>query len=272
MWRTEGGGAGSYNNSINKTEILPLDSNEFYSNSNGSANHTSYNIGAAVNSYDEKQKGEFLIMTHKGEEEVGFKNNRSFPHWNDLYTNEASVGSLPWYNKDLDNDLKEYLRTMNITKGRLLDLGTGPATQAIELSNLGFQVAATDISENAITRAKRMSKGIEFIVDDILESKLKDDSFDYILDRGCFHVLEPSSRQRYVNQVSRLLGDEGLLFLKTFSAKEPSKGGGPYRFSIDEIDSVFSDRFVRESFKETVYQGTLDILPKALFVVLRKKP
>ena len=85
-------------------------------------------------------------------------------------------------------------------------------------------------------------------------------------------MLEPSSRQRYVNQVSRLLGDEGLLFLKTFSAKEPSKGGGPYRFSIDEIDSVFSDRFVRESFKETVYQGTLDILPKALFVVLRKKP
>ena len=117
-----------------------------------------------------------------------------------------------------------------------------------------------------------MSKGIEFIVDDILESKLKEDSFDYIFDRGCFHVLEPSSRRRYVSQVSRLLRDEGLLFLKTFSAKEPSRGGGgPYRFSIDEIDSIFSDRFVRQSFKETVYQGTLDILPKALFVVLSKK-
>ncbi len=209
-------------------------------------------------------------MTHKGEEEVGF-NNRSFPHWDNLYTNEATIGSLPWYNKDLDDDLREHLRTMKITKGRFLDLGTGPATQAIELSKLGFQVIAIDISENAITRAKRMFKDIEFIVDDILNSKLKEDSFDYIFDRGCFHVLEPSSRQRYVNQVSRLLGDGGLLFLKTFSTKEPSRGGGPYRFSIDEIDSVFSDRFVRESFKETVYQGTLDILPKALFVVLRKK-
>jgi SAM-dependent methyltransferase len=271
LWRTEGG-AGSYNNSINKTEILPLDSNEFYSNSDGPANHTSSNIGAAVNSYDEKQKGEFLIMTHKGEEEVGFKNNRSFPHWNDLYTNEASVRSLPWYNKDLDNDLKEHLRTMNITKGRLLDLGIGPATQAIELSKLGFQVAATDISENAITRAKRMSKDIEFIVDDILDSKLKDNSFDYIFDRGCFHVLEPSSRQRYVNQISRILRDGRLLFLKTFSSKEPSRGGGPDRFSIDEIDSIFSNRFTIDSFKESVYQGTLDILPKALFVVLRKKP
>ena len=213
-------------------------------------------------------------MTGKEEEEVGFNNNnRSFPHWDNLYTNETSVGSLPWYNKDLDDDLREHLSTMKITKGRFLDLGTGPATQAIELSKLGFQVTATDISENAITRAKRMSKDIEFIVDDILNSKLKEeeDSFDYMFDRGCFHVLEPSFRQRYVNQVSRLLSDEGLLFLKTFSAKEPSRGGGPYRFSIDEIDSIFSDRFVRESFKETVYQGTLERLPKALFVVLSKK-
>lgn len=211
-------------------------------------------------------------MTHKGEEEeeVDF-NTRSFPHWNDLYANEASVGSLPWYNKDLDNDLKEHLRTMNITKGRFLDLGTGPATQAIKLFKLGFQVTATDISENAIARAKRMSKGIGFIVDDILESKLEEGSFDYIFDRGCFHVLEPSSRQRYVNQVSRILRDGGLLLLKTFSAKEPSRGGGPYRFSIDEIDLISTERFVIGSFKETVYQGTLDILPKALFVVLRKK-
>ena len=159
-------------------------------------------------------------MTHKREEEeeVGF-NNRSFPQWNNLYANEASVGSLPWYNKDLDYDLKEHLRTMNITKGRFLDLGTGPATQAIELSKLGFQVTATDISENAITRAKRMSKDIEFIADDILESKLKDDSSDYIFDRGCFHVLEPSSRQRYVNQVSRLLRDEGYCSSKHLAQK-----------------------------------------------------
>ena len=205
------------------------------------------------------------------EEEVDL-DNRSFPHWDNLYANEASVGSLPWYNKDLDNDLKEYLSTMKITKGRFLDLGTGPATQAIELSKLGFQVTATDISENAITRAKRMSNDIEFIVDDIVDSKLKEeDSFDYIFDRGCFHVLEPTSRQKYVNQVSRLLSDGGLLFLKTFSTKEPSRTGGPYRFSIDEIDSIFSERFVKESFKETVYQGTLNILQKALFVVMRKK-
>ena len=209
------------------------------------------------------------MTTQRKDNEVS-SNNKSFPHWDNLYANEAAISSLPWYNKSLDDDLRAHLRINNITTGRFLDLGTGPATQAIELAKLGFQVTATDISENAIFRAKRMSKYIEFIVDNILDTKLNEDSFDYIFDRGCFHVLEPSSRQRYVNKVSRLLRYRGLLFLKTFSAKEPLGEGGPYRFSIDEIDSIFSDSFSIDSFKETVYQGTLGILPKALFVVLRK--
>lgn len=198
--------------------------------------------------------------------------HRSFPHWDNLYANEEAVFSLPWYNKGLDNDLREQLSSINMTRGkRFLDLGTGPATQATEISKLGFQVTATDISKNAISRAKSMSKeeDIEFIVDDILNSKLKEDYFDYIFDRGCFHVLEPSSRQRYINQVSRILRDNGLLFLKTFSTKERSQYG-PYRFSIDDIKSIFSNKFEIVSFKETVYQGTLSILPKALFTILRK--
>jgi SAM-dependent methyltransferase len=199
-------------------------------------------------------------------------NHRSFPHWDNLYANEEAVFSLPWYNKGLDDDLREQLSSINMTRGkRFLDLGTGPATQATELSKLGFQVTATDISKNAISRAKSMSKeeDIEFIVDDILNSKLKEDYFDCIFDRGCFHVLEPSSRQRYINQVSRILRDDGLFFLKTFSTKEPSQYG-PYRFSIEDIKSIFSNKFEIVSFKETVYQGTLSILPKALFTILRK--
>jgi 2-polyprenyl-3-methyl-5-hydroxy-6-metoxy-1,4-benzoquinol methylase len=86
-------------------------------------------------------------MTRKEEDDNADSNNRSFPNWDNLYVSEASIGSLPWYNKNLDDDLREQLQRINITKGRFLDLGTGPATQAIELSKLGFQVTATDISE-----------------------------------------------------------------------------------------------------------------------------
>ncbi len=46
---------------------------------------------------------------------------------------------------------------------------------------------------------------------------------------------------------------------------------GPYRFSHDKIKEIFGNDFEILNIKDTVYQGTLDPLPKALFVVMRKK-
>jgi hypothetical protein len=65
------------------------------------------------------------------------------------------------------------------------------------------------------------------------------------------------------------LKDKGILFLKCFSDKEPRQEG-PYKFSQGEIRELFSKYFVIDSIKETVYQGTLNPLPKALFAVMIK--
>ena len=46
---------------------------------------------------------------------------------------------------------------------------------------------------------------------------------------------------------------------------------GPYKFSQGEIRDLFSESFIIDSIKETVYQGTLNPFPKALFVVMIKK-
>lgn len=205
--------------------------------------------------------------------------DRNFPHWNNLYNaDEEQVRNLPWYNKELDDDLAEELNKRGIIEGRLLDLGTGPATQALVLHKLGnFEITATDISKNAIERARKKflsentnSSRIKFMVDDILNSKLESAVFDYIFDRGCFHVIAPSDRERYVFQVNRILSDCGILFLKTFSKSEPREEG-PYKFSPEDIRAIFGKNFVVEISKETVYQGTLKVLPKALFSVLRKR-
>jgi Methyltransferase domain len=54
------------------------------------------------------------------------------------------------------------------------------------------------LSEAAIKRARKLyanEKNIDFIVDDILNSKLRENEFDYIFDRGCFHVLLPSYKK-----------------------------------------------------------------------------
>jgi SAM-dependent methyltransferase len=119
---------------------------------------------------------------------------RSFPDWNLLYKNEK-VMNMPWYNENLDFDLEEEITQRKLATGKFLDLGTGPGTQAIQLSKLGFVVTASDLSEHAIEKARNLSGDVNFIVDDILNSKLKENEFDYVFDRGCFHVLSVHDRK-----------------------------------------------------------------------------
>ena len=69
-------------------------------------------------------------------------------------------------------------------------MGTGPGTQANHLSSLGFDVIGSDLSQSAIEKAKKLYSEPQFVVDDILNSKFSDDEFDYIFDRGIFHVFE----------------------------------------------------------------------------------
>ena len=156
--------------------------------------------------------------------------------------------------------------------GKFLDLGTGPATQAMLLAKRGFNVVGSDLSEAATKRARNVytsEKNIDFIVDDILNSKLKGNQFDYIFDRGCFHVFFPTDRQIHIVRIKQILKDNGILFLKCFSDKEPRQEG-PYKFSKEDIRGLFCKYFRIDSIKETVYQGTLDPFPKALFVVMTR--
>ena len=79
---------------------------------------------------------------------------KEFPDWNELYKNQRAE-TMPWYNEALDEDLKSELEKRNIKEGTFLDLGTGPATQAFQLANMGFRVKASDISEAAYFRRKK---------------------------------------------------------------------------------------------------------------------
>jgi hypothetical protein len=74
----------------------------------------------------------------------------------------------------------------------------------------------------------------------------------------------------YIREINRILDNRGILFLKCFSIKEPRQER-PYKFSEDEIRQLFGNDFVIISVKDTVYQGTLDPLPRALFVVMNKR-
>ena len=197
---------------------------------------------------------------------------KNIPEWDSFYR-ENKVDEMPWYEKNLDLDLEYQINFMNLTKGKFLDLGTGPGTQAIQLEKLGFESTGSDISKSAIDKAQQLSSKVNFIVDDILNSSFPNNAFDFILDRGCFHVFEPMLRKDYLNQLKRILKDDGILFLKVMSIEEKGlpDDEGPYRFSKQEILDTFENNFEVKEIKSTVYYGTLDPLPKALFAVIKQK-
>ena len=72
-------------------------------------------------------------------------------------------------------------------------------TKAVHLSKRGL-ATGSDISEAAINRAREEAyandnnKNINFIVDNILNSKVNENNFDYVFDRVCFHVMPIENR------------------------------------------------------------------------------
>lgn len=194
----------------------------------------------------------------------------TLPNWEMLYQEQA-VESMPWFNSELDPDIEKSLTKLNLTTGNVLDIGTGPGTQAINLAQRGFRVTATDLSETAIQKAAARPEAkdlnIHWQQDDILNSKLQGE-FDLIIDRGCFHVLSPESRQDYVNVVYSLLKPKGYLLLKCFSSLE-TREGGPYKFKPEEIREIFNTKLRILSVEETVYYGNLNPHPLALFFTMQ---
>jgi 2-polyprenyl-3-methyl-5-hydroxy-6-metoxy-1,4-benzoquinol methylase len=198
---------------------------------------------------------------------------RGFSGWDALYR-EQPVESMPWYFADLDPDVAKALSRRGLSGGHLLDLGTGPGTQAMALAARGFEVVGADVSRSAVEKASHTAAArkvrVDFVQDDILATRLEG-PFDVVLDRGCFHVFDPNERARYLGAVAGLLSPGGWLLLKCFSDEQPGTEG-PHRFSPDGIRALFGPPLEVLSIERTVYQGTLDPLPRALFCEIRRLP
>jgi SAM-dependent methyltransferase len=197
---------------------------------------------------------------------------RGFPIWEELYRAQAGE-NLPWYYAPLDPDLERALSQLGIQSGRVLDLGSGSGSQAQALAALGFDVTGSDLSlaavEQARARAGGTSQQLQFVQDDILNTRLLP-GFDWVFDRGCFHVFAPELRERYVQTLAALIQASGLLFLKCFSEEQPGEVG-PYKFSPEQIESIFAASFDVLSIERSVYQGNFVPAPRALFCTLRRK-
>ena len=191
----------------------------------------------------------------------------------------------PWFAASLDPDIEDYIDSAGIEAADILDLGTCSGSQGIELARRGHRVIGTDISESALEQAIAAASSeeglsIEFLIDDITESSLREDQFDLVLDRGCYHSICCFQHLDYVDGVKRVLKPGGVLLLKTMSSEETrfvsyDRIGNksfqmPFHFTREMLDEYLSPHFdvqdIRDSF---FFSDVVDPPAKARFAILR---
>ncbi|MFN7995854.1 MAG: class I SAM-dependent methyltransferase [Bryobacteraceae bacterium] len=158
------------------------------------------------------------------------------PSWNEHYAS----GSLPWDTGQPEPVLVDFVSSGRVRPGPALEIGVGTGTNAIWMAECGFDVFGVDISPLAVERAQAKIEGRDlrcrFAVLDFLAAPAPDEPFQFVFDRGCFHVFdEPDERQRFAAQVAAALAPGGLWLSLVGSTEGPPREGGPPRRSAREI-------------------------------------
>jgi SAM-dependent methyltransferase len=146
------------------------------------------------------------------------------PSWNESYAS----GQLPWDTGQPEPLLVEFVTSGAVTPGPTLEIGAGTGTNAIWMAERGFDVLGVDVSPLAVERANAKMEGhalrCRFAACDFLAAPAPAVPFQFVFDRGCFHVFdEPDERRRFAEQVADALGPGGLWLSLIGSTEGPSR-------------------------------------------------
>lgn len=160
------------------------------------------------------------------------------PHrsWNESYAS----GELPWDTGQPEPLLVEFVTSGAVTPARTLEIGAGTGTNSIWLAERGFDVLGIDVSPLAVEKAQAKLAGralsCRFASLDFLAALPSDGPFQFVFDRGCFHIFdEPGERQRFAAQVATALSPGGVWLSLIGSTEGPPREVGPPRRSAREV-------------------------------------
>ena len=158
------------------------------------------------------------------------------PPWNERYAS----GELPWDTGKPEPLLVEFAASGAVMPCPALEIGAGTGTNAIWMAEHGFDVLGVDVSPLAVERANAKIAGralaCRFAVADFLAAPPRGGPFQFVFDRGCFHVFdEAEERERFAANVAAVLAPEGSWLSLIGSTEGPSREVGPPRRSAREV-------------------------------------
>lgn len=155
--------------------------------------------------------------------------------WNASY----ATGDLPWDTGTPDEHLVALVEGGVIAPGRALDIGCGTGTNARWLAARGFDVVGVDVAPLAIDKARAKAaggRGCRFEVLDFFAADPPGGPFDFVFDRGCFHIFDGADvRARFAERTAQLLAPGGQWVSLAGSTEGPPRDSGPPRRTAREV-------------------------------------
>jgi SAM-dependent methyltransferase len=193
---------------------------------------------------------------------------------------------IPWNVETPPEIFHDLIKSKKLSPCKIIELGCGAGNYIRYFSGMGFNATGVDISEKAIEIARELARtaGVtcEFIAADVLGdlSEIKN-KYDFVYDWELLHHIFPEDRNRYIENVRKLLKPEGRYLSVCFSEESAQFGGfGKYRrtpigtllyFSNEaEIELLFGRLFFIEELKSLEIKGKKGI-HKALYALMRLK-
>lgn len=152
------------------------------------------------------------------------------PKWEQRYQS----GDTPWDVGIPSRELTRLLDTQPPAGPRALELGCGTGTNAVFLANRGYEVTAIDGAPLAIRqaeeRAERAGVTVRWITADVTALPALPElaaPFDFVFDRGCYHVVRSIHLAGYLETLERVTRPGTRLLLLTGNAHEQRDKGPP---------------------------------------------
>jgi len=141
---------------------------------------------------------------------------------------EIYKGGAVWTESEPPKELVNLIKMGGIKPCKVLDVGCGEGFYSIYLASKGFNATGIDISEKAIKTAKenaeKQNMEIKFIPLDVDNLNKINDKFDFIFEWAILHHIIPKQRQKYLENIKKILSKGGKYLSVCFNNQNPDFG------------------------------------------------
>jgi SAM-dependent methyltransferase len=175
-----------------------------------------------------------------------------------LYERASCPDELPWHQPELPAIVRDALRALP-AGARVLDVGCGAGTFAVQIAKRGFDVTAVDLIPKALELGRELAlkhgAKVDFVEADVV-TWLPPAPFDLVLDSGCLHSLIGRAMD-YKNGLLGWLVQRGDFVLGHWGKRHGLdwRPVGPRRRTRRELRAIFAPEFEEHAHVEELMTG-----------------